>query len=48
MKHKTIDGKNIFLSAMDKAGIEIPETEEEVMKLFDEIEQGMKKEGLRK
>ncbi len=33
---------------MDKAGIEIPKTEEEVMKLFDEIEEGMKKEGSHK
>jgi hypothetical protein len=43
MKHKTIDGGKIFLGAMEKAGIEIPKSKEEVMKLFDEIEEGMKK-----
>ena len=33
---------------MDKAGIKIPDTEEEVMKLLDEIDEGMKKEGSHK
>ena len=43
MKVKVIDGNKIFLNAMKKAGIEIPKSKAEVMKLFDEIEEGMKK-----
>jgi len=38
-----IDGKDIFLNAVKRAGIEIPKTEKEFHKLLDEVDADLKK-----
>lgn len=48
MKQKTIDGNKIFLNAIEGAGIKIPKSKEEVLKLFDDVEKDLKKMGMRK
>ena len=48
MKQNTINGNKIFLKAIEGTGIKIPESKEEVLKLFDDVEKDLKKMGLRK
>jgi len=42
-KIKVIDGKNIFLSGMKKAGIEIPKTDAEFKALCDDLKKELDK-----
>lgn len=45
---KVINGNKIVLGAIEKAGIEIPKSKEEFLKLLDDIDRGFKEKGLRK
>jgi len=42
-KIKVIDGKNIFLNGMKKAGIEIPKNDAEFKALLDDLDKDLKK-----
>ena len=42
-KIKVIDGKNIFLNGMKKAGIEIPKNDEEFKALCDDLKKELDK-----
>jgi len=41
-KVRVIDGKNIFLNGMKKAGIDIPKNEEEFKALCDDLDKDLK------
>ncbi len=48
MKQNTINGNKIFLKAMEGAGIKVPESKEDFLKLLDDVEGDLKKIGMRK
>jgi len=40
---KVINGNRIFLSAMNKAGIEVPKTRDEFLSLLDQVKKDLRK-----